>query len=290
MTRPLGVPLAVASRRLLGRVQVPASAGTDWLDSANSRHVGATATAHATPHTVGGWTEIVAATTKPVTMLHVRIDAATLSSGTDSSMLLDVGVGAAASEVAIIPSLAAGYHSVNQYRVYDIPVYIPAGSRVAVRCQSAITLATCAVRMWGDTMPGYEQPAPSCIAIGAVTAASQGTVLTAPGSLNTKGAWTELTASCPQPLRAVVVQTQGASDLALGAAYVVVDIGVGAAGSEVVVVNDVEYLGGSSESLDATQPVTFGVSIPAGARIAARYARAASTANTCDVHLIGIPA
>ncbi len=59
-------------------------------------------------------------------------------SGTDSSCLLNLYTGAAASEVALISGLAAGWCDQPQLKpkVYGIPCFIPQGTRISMKTQA----------------------------------------------------------------------------------------------------------------------------------------------------------
>lgn len=285
----LGRPLSLPT---VDRYELPVQATAAQWVGASSLSVNASITFPASPHTASGWVEVVSATTDRVTALLVRVEGSNLVSGGDSSTLVDIGVGGAGSETVLIPYLAAGYHIEGPAREFFVPVVVPVGSRLAVRCQSARTTGTMNVSLRGMNAPGHRQPPsayPTTLAIGVNAAASRGTVLTEPGSANTMGAWTELTASCPQHLAGLVVQVQGAGHNAMHASGVMLDIGVGGAGSETVIVSNVAYYGNSNEAIYARQPVTFAVNIPAGSRIAARWQRQNAN-NKIDCHLLGIPA
>ncbi len=99
--------------------------------------------------------------------------------------------------------------------------------------------------------------------IGAVSGTSTGTVLVGSASTFTKGAWAQLIASTTTDINWVVVS--GESVTTGGSAFAV-DIGVGGSGSEIVVVSNLNYTfaGGAAFS--------FPLTIPAGTRIAARFA------------------
>lgn len=99
--------------------------------------------------------------------------------------------------------------------------------------------------------------------IGAVSGTSTGTVLFGSASTFTKGAWAQLIASTTTDINWVVVSGES---ITTGGSAFAVDIGVGGAGSEIVVVSNLNYTfpGGAAFS--------FPLSIPAGTRIAARFA------------------
>jgi hypothetical protein len=115
---------------------------------------------------------------------------------------------------------------------------------------------------------------------GTVTTTSAGTVITASASINTKGSWAQLVASSAIDSCCLEVALTGnASSSANGQS---VDIGIGAGGSEVVIVADLMTQPPWNNSVH----YVFPISIPAGTRIAARtQATTASSPVTCAVNL-----
>jgi hypothetical protein len=122
------------------------------------------------------------------------------------------------------------------------PIYVPlrlrAGTRVALRSQCALASRTFIAKMQFVTAtfgkPGGYHRAET---VGALTGSSAGTAATT-GGVNTKGAWAQLTASAPISAKHVVffavAPTGTATDFTL-------DLGIGGAGSEVVVLPDLFY-------------------------------------------------
>lgn len=108
--------------------------------------------------------------------------------------------------------------------------------------------------------------------IGTVGASSNGTAVVGGGSNNVKGSWVQLTASSPTDTVMVLVSIQYDSTLDAGffSTGVPVDIAVGGAGSEVIVINNilmyVNYY--NPQCIYALLPLN----IPAGSRISARAA------------------
>jgi hypothetical protein len=93
-----------------------------------------------TAHTKGAWTEIVAATTNPIKMLSAINGCASTNHTYNYQFLFDIGMGAAGSEIVVVPNL---YFYVDADPFKFIPmtfgpfmVNIPAGSRLAIRMQS----------------------------------------------------------------------------------------------------------------------------------------------------------
>ena len=267
--------------------------GNDDVVAASSERRNVAVVAHATPHTKGAWVEYVATTTFDVGAIGVQLLSETFAASTDTSSLLDIGVGAAASETVVVPDIPVGWKfgtsgGVPPAFIGIYPVFIPKGSRIAMRRQSAVASASVNVHLQLFPLRDDRQPPSKLLAIGANAATSQGAGLTNPGSTNTKGAWAEIVASCPMPLQGVVIGVQGKGDVSQGGGHLL-DIGVGAAGGEVVVIADMYLLANTSEWIHVQWPGPYQIDIPLGARISARF-QSTSTTSGVDVILIGIPA
>ncbi len=97
---------------------------------------GTTITASGTANTKGSWTQLIASTSKRAVAITVS-----LAWGMGVDMLVDVGTGAAGSEVVLLPNLlhpAAGPRLTH----FVFMIQIPSGTRVAARCQSPTASAT----------------------------------------------------------------------------------------------------------------------------------------------------
>lgn len=263
---------------------------SDGASAASSARGVNTATAHATPHTVGSWTEVVAALSEDVGWVNIAPGGNVASSGVNTSALLNLGVGAAASEVAVLPSLGVGYWgsiSTVQHPGWLFPLFIPKGSRVAIQCQGAVTAQAVPMRFAFFAPSQLARPSNKILAFGANLATSAGVVLATPGGNNTEGAWTEITAATPEPLAALAISVQGGGSTTHASASALVDIAIGAAGSEVPVVTDIGLQLFSTEAVNYASPLIHPVDIPAGTRLAARWQGSAVT-GAVDVILHGI--
>lgn len=280
------------------RQSMPAPTGDASTSSSEAWPASLTA---GSAHTKGAWQQAVASTTIDTYGLMVFNSTATSSSATDTSMLVDIGVGGAGAEVPIVSNLAMGWRT-DKYMEYRVPVYIPRGTRIAARCQSAVASASVGVilvpmarSLTGQTPHGFGiQPwgfsgtAASVAGLNANTATSKGTNLTIPGANNTKGAWVELVTTTAESYTALMVGVQGAADTTQGATTQLIDIGVGASGSEVVVVPNIYTVTASSEAVTVPDSGAWLVDVPAGSRIAARYQLSSITNTNLDVIVYGI--
>lgn len=227
-----------------------------------------TATASATPHTKGAWIELVASTAEDCHRVMVTIGA-TFSGGVASPVLLDIGVGAAGAETVVLADYAIGY---NQYGLgTDVPCYIPSGSRVAARIQSAIISKTVTVGFGfaKNATTLSVNPSASWQAFGIVSASSRGTTVI-PGA-NVKGSWTQITADSGTAKKWLYLAIQGNNNSGMQTANYLLDIGVGAAGSETAIVNNFRFSTSTSEVVSYTSLVRgFFLDIPANSRLSVR--------------------
>jgi len=257
--------------------QFPAPYTTDGVDAATTtRAAEVTFTSHATEaHSAGAWVQIEASTAADVSALVYQLRTNNQINGNTSATLLEIGVGASGSEV-LWATVQVGYSVTAGFSVpwNVIPGAIPAGSRVAGRLRSVQLAKAVNFSFLFRSAPSAQLGAP--VTYGADTAASQGLALTAPGSLNSKGAWTELSSSTAVALYAVNVSIGANNSFQFGT-QVLVDIGIGSAGNEVVIIPDIYWICVNSEYFWQASEVTFGYQIPAGSRLCARYARGTST-------------
>lgn len=113
---------------------------------------------------------------------------------------------------------------------------------------------------------------PSCYGGSAVTAygsagggSSLATTITSNGSADTKGAWVELGASTAHDAHWIEIDVTNSSTVAIA----LLDIGIGAGGSETVIIPDLVVV--TKGSPGSGVPYLFPVFIPRGSRVAARF-------------------
>lgn len=110
---------------------------------------GTTVTAHASVNTKGSWAEITASTTRAYKGL--ILTPGYTSTGTSPTFFLDVGIGSAGSEQVILENIymTRGADIGSPVGLTVIPWDLPAGSRVAMRCQSTVTVCTLQMMFFG---------------------------------------------------------------------------------------------------------------------------------------------
>lgn len=228
-------------------------------------------------HAKGSYTALIASTAYPTAWVLVSIPR-----GGANDYLLDIAVGAVGVEQVVIPNLpySCNSSSSNTGSTFLFPLHIPAGTRIAARGQNSSasnnTLpiqVTCLAPMLGG-----ERGLGKVEDCGAVTASSVGTSVDPGGTANTKGAWAPLIAATTIPYRWVCVSIGHTNVLGANTSWTV-DIGIGAASSEVVVVPDLAVYGGSVGDANPAVGLCFPLSIPAGTRIAARAQCSVNTAS-----------
>jgi len=196
---------------------------------------------------------------------------------------------AASSETAIVSNIAMLYtYSASSSPHVEVPVHIPAGSRVSVRWQSAhpagvLTSVAFNYMAYGST----GDPAPSSlVTIGANTATTAGVDL---GS--TSNTFVEVVSSTAADYKGVVM-TFTCNDSALGASTITPDMGVGPS-FDTVMASGFYYVLSSSESFTG-----YGVGgsnwikqfIPAGSRIGVRWrVNSGVSVDNIQCVLLGLP-
>jgi hypothetical protein len=208
--------------------------------------------------------------------------------------VVDIAVGSSTTLNSIIvpnlrlPSLKAiGYGNVS----ITLPISIRSGATIYARCADALGNSSCEVIVIGHSnglggVPGFSR----CIAL-YTPSSSRGIAVDAGGTANTKGSWTEITASTSNRIAGMFAIVGPNNDVARVSARHLLDIGVGPSGSEVDVVEDLLLVQETTD--DCPMPTALGpwsCDIPSGSRIAARLQSSTNTAGdrTIDLAVYGL--
>lgn len=250
---------------------------------------GLTLTADASANTKGAFTEVIASAPFDANAIIVELVLTNANAG--RLFLIDVALGGAGSEVVVVPDLicegVSTVSGVYGQGSYQIPLRVPAGSRISLRCQSSTGASTIGQIATTLIAAGGVDGITSFVNYGANAGDSGGTAIDPGGTAHTKSGWVELT-----PSSSAVTQWMGLM-VTYGHATVAtcswaVDIGTGPAASEVVLLPDVRIgsatSSGAQPSIQArmTHALTY---IPAGTRIAAR---ASCSINTATARVIDV--
>lgn len=249
--------------------------GTDTeaagADTGNSR--GTTITASGSTNTKGSYTQLIASTGFDSVGLIVF---AVPGSANNAGYLIDIAIGGAGSEQVIIPDYHIEHASNNAQRgdIAYYPLHIPAGTRIAARVACQTASATCFVMIL-LLAGGFMQPSPvqDVEVYGSASGDSGGTSIDPGGTSNTKGSWVQLTASTGIDLAGLILFLGNGNNTVRTAASWLIDIGIGAGGSEQVIVPNLNA--GASAGEDLVRPNAFPfipMRIPAGTRLAVRAA------------------
>ncbi len=254
----------------------------DWplADGGRSENAGASTatsrgtsvTANASANTKGtSYTQLLASTAFDATAMLVMFD--DIAAGVD--YLVDIGVGAAASEVVLFPDLycGGGTGSIVYGAQYLFPCAIPAGTRISARCQASTgssAIRVSCLLFGGGFQPS--QPLQRVTAYGVNAADSGGVSIDPGGSANTLPAsYTQIVASTTNPICALIVAIGNQNNTTRSSQSWLVNIAIGAAASEQVIISN--YALNCSTSPDIVVPQTsqlLPICIPAGTRLSAR--------------------
>jgi hypothetical protein len=229
----------------------------------------------------GAYTQLIAATAYPAAWILVSMPRTGAG-----DYLMDIAVGGAGSEQVVLPNLPLSIQAANVggTSTYLFPLHVPAGSRIAARGQNSTAGAVAVdtqVTLFAP-LAGGEKGLERVEACGAVTATSLGTSVDPGGTANTKGSWVELIAATTIPYRWACLSIGHTNALGASTSWAV-DVGIGAGGSEVVVVPNLLVSGGSTADAIPAMGLCFPLHVPAGTRVAVR---AACTVNTATERLI----
>jgi hypothetical protein len=202
--------------------------------------------------------------------------------------MLDFATGAAGQEVVIAQDIAVGGLT-NTPLTFALPVRIAGATRIAFRARCATgsrSLRTTSVHLFSGP---FADRIPTLLdTIGVTQSTSSGTAMT-----GSAGTWTQITAATTKDYQALILLPSGAANFSGGASTTQrLDLGIGAAGSEVAIssVNFDQNLNGvllPQYGLPGLVGVC-GRAIPAGTRIAVRHDRA-SNPSWLAACVIGVP-
>jgi len=254
---------------------------------------GTAVTAHATAGTKTTTpVELIASTAEEAAWVIVSFTGNN-ATATITNVIVDIMIGAAASETVLIPDLVVGSKpsATTDFapQSYMFPLRIPAGSRLSCRSASgpAGSIA-CRVQIWlfgkNPKAPGWTGS--QVIAYG-VSSPARGVAVT-PGASGAEGAWTEIVASTSEPCEYIVAGVGMPQATVVTSQVKTLDIGYGAA-TEVALMQDILTMTDTSER---THGPSFNLPIyadlPASTRLVARMSQHAATAQASDIILYGI--
>lgn len=285
--------------------RVPAfGGGTNWpllggsnvvtdLGTVAASSQGTSLTANSVANTKGTtYTQLIASTAENYAglLVHVTGNQATAS----VAFLIDIAVGAAAAEQVLIPNVYYYQGSSSSVVRHDVMAYFPvavaAGSRLSMRSQSSVASGVCIVQVLGVPInPFVPEGFTRCTSYGEVLASSLGTQIDSGAVANTEGAYAALSASTTNPMKAIrVIVTVGNGTLPATAGTGLLDLAIGAAAAEQVVIPNLQYIRSTTTGSDARiwSPPVWPVDIPSATRLAARCQFGNTDANARLMRLV----
>ena len=225
-----------------------------------------TVTGSATAHTKGSWTQIFASTTVDSGYLVLMPDDITVSA-TNSATLVDIGVGAAGSERIVIADINVG--AWGHGAMFQTPLFIPAGSAVSVRLQSAITSKVMNGRLSLLPSPVLGESAKFSETWGASSATSAGLTLTTPSVSGTDTAWQQISAGITRDTNWIAFSL-GSVGTNVAASKGTFTVGYGASGSEQPLLANARWEQLGTEVMRACH-YWVPCNLPAGTRLVVRF-------------------
>lgn len=221
-------------------------------------------TGHASTHTKSTWQELEASV--PFDCCGILLDFRNANSG-PVDFLMDIGFGAAASEAAVLSNIMMSEGVTFNKVPLVIPLCIPAGTRLSARIQQSTGAKGMHLGMQLIAgSGGYQRSA----TWGANTGDSGGVSIDPGASINTKSGWFEVVASAGFDVKFIIVSFGNRANAAETTAAYLLDIGVGAALSEAVLIPNLSFIVDTATDAPTPGILAFPVSIPAGSRVAVR--------------------
>jgi hypothetical protein len=222
-------------------------------------------------NTKGAYTQLIASTT--VTTTALAISAICIDNNND--YLIDIATGGAGAESVILSNLPGHQTSTNNNALtYGVlPISIASGTRVAARYQAgSITGDDVLLNAYflGKDTVGFDE-CTSAVTYGADTSDSGGVQVDPGGAANTKGSYSEISASTSANIKWIMVGVGNRANTARSSCSWYVDIATGAAASESVVVPNLQFRGDVvSHCIHPQWSFPIPIVIASGTRIAAR--------------------
>jgi hypothetical protein len=245
--------------------------GGQWFTSSNfaaaSDYWTATLQGGTPAVTEGSWTEVIASTP------HDAIGLIFQQIGANNAFYasVDIGIGGSGSEQVLVADiLSSGARTGSVVEMLYLPIAVPAGSRLSARIavNQALEFSNCSLILVSGAGAGVVGLGHSCT-LGGTGAA--GTLVDPGGTANTKGSWVELSAGTPFRIQQAILQWNARGNSAMSLASIRIDIGIGASGSEVVLIpNLVSRADATSDEFMVRAIGPLPLDIPAGTRVSAR--------------------
>lgn len=235
--------------------------------------------------------QLIASTAKEAHWILVELFGNNVAA-TITNVIVDIMIGAAASETVLIPDLLVGSapSATTDFgpNRYLFPLRIPAGSRLSCRSASgpaASIACRVVVRLFGKDpkTPGWTG---SKVTAYGISSPARGVAVT-PGVSAAEGSWTEIVASTGDRCEYIVPGIGMPQNTVVASQFYHLDVGWGAA-AEVALAQDIPFMTDTNERLHGFMGLPIYADLPASQRLVARLSQHAATAQACDVALYGV--
>lgn len=227
------------------------------------------ATSHTNANTKGSWQEMIPSTYFDAAGMFAILSYADFT----YDYLVDIGIGSAGNEQVIVPNMMKGgtmYSSRFNENPINIPMFIPASSRISFRCQCSTGSKPIRLQVVLYAFSGTPFFIGRVKDYGTNTGDSGGTSVDPGGSANTFGNYSEITASTDFDARGFWIGFGNKANAARTTADWRVNIAIGGSGNEQIIIPNYHICAQASGcSLSQVNTPIFWFPIPAGTRIAA---------------------
>lgn len=225
----------------------------------------------ATTYAKGAWVEMTASTSTDIAWINF-VGQTHNSAGI--AFAVDIGIGAAASEIVVVNNLCFSA-TTSAGQVFLFPFMVAAGTRIAARMSSSSVSDAMYVKIeaYQDL---FASSGLGCAVdtYGFSNATNLGTSVDPGAAANTKGAYSQITASVTNDLAGfmLVIDSQSDTTGVVGNVSWLIDVAVGANGSEVVILPNLYQNATSSSGVLFYIPLAIyrPIQIRSGTRIAIR--------------------
>lgn len=250
---------------LIGGAALSESVG---FDDANTR--GTAVTSSGTANTVGSWVELQSAANNTFSSNSVTVVVSTLATGY-TSLLVNLAIGAAASETTVISNLFCTIGNSPGFSIYTfrLPLYIPSSVRIAANCQASGVSQTCYVDLIREKDSFFQSSSLNKVTAYGADTTNTGGVEVARSSANTFGSWVEITSSTTNPIKGFLVSAQRGAD-SWSNGKMTYEVAVGSSGNENIIYQGHMSATSSSEAGSGLVSPFIPVSVASGQRLAVR--------------------
>lgn len=221
-------------------------------------------------NTKGSYNETIASTGFDAFGINISV-APVLNANSDR--LVDIAIGGSGSEQVIISNILCANIGDTQIHHGFWPLKIPASTRMTHRGQATSTnQGTCVgFTILGGGFVGHHASCSVCETLGAATGDSGGTSIDPGGSAGTKGSYVQVPSATTTARRSrwMAIGIGNQNNAARVAANWLLDVAIGGAGSEVLILSDL-HLHSEVSAISPAMIGPFPFAIPEGVQLSAR--------------------